>query len=610
MLRRILLSPRFVIAELLLIVLSGVIWVFIPELGIWFTVVALLPWGLRMLVGEPPFQRTPLDLLMVILLITAWVGYWAAYDKTSAWIKVWLIVTAVLLYYVFSEQPKQNLGVLSLFSFNLGLAVSIYFFLTHGFTGSPGSMETWWMEHRPQLGWTPIHHGYICGLLVITNLFALYWLREIRQKHHGRLTLPLLIFISLGLGMVLLTFLLTVSRGVWMAMALGLGVWIIWRIINSNRFSSLPGVRSLFPFFVLGYLCIILVLAYLGPARVAGGPGESSFGNNSRAELTERGAYFLLDYPITGGGLNSFPGLYSQYMLGIPQFYFINSYNLFLDVAIEQGIIGGLAFLLIYFGAIWLVSRTLIVTQAQEVRYLSWLSLFALIFTVVHGFFYDYLYNGSITPLLLFPVGFSMIGVLNSESTEARIILFPAAASFMRKYYMPLILLPVIGLVALLVPNTNKIISIWYSDLGAVQMSQAELRSFPTNQWATVEMIPRLETAEISLRSALQYNPNNQTANYRLGMISLLRQDFESASTSLETAYKQAPGHRGIIKNLGYAYVWLGKLDKAKRLLGQIPEAQEELNVYSWWWNTQGRHDLSEKASDLASGLNSTGVQY
>ena len=74
----------FVIAELLLIVLSGVIWVFIPELGIWFTVVALLPWGLRMLVGEPPFQRTPLDLLMVILLITAWVGYWAAYDKTSA----------------------------------------------------------------------------------------------------------------------------------------------------------------------------------------------------------------------------------------------------------------------------------------------------------------------------------------------------------------------------------------------------------------------------------------------------------------------------------------------------------------------------------------------
>ena len=77
----------------------------------------------------------------------------------------------------------------------------------------------------------------------------------------------------------------------------------------------------------------------------SGWSGKSSFGNNSRAELTERGAYFLLDYPITGGGLNSFPGLYSQYMLGIPQFYFINSYNLFLDVAIEQGIIGGLAFL-------------------------------------------------------------------------------------------------------------------------------------------------------------------------------------------------------------------------------------------------------------------------
>jgi hypothetical protein len=38
-------------------------------------------------------------------------------------------------------------------------------------------------------------------------------------------------------------------------------------------------------------------------------------------------------------------------------------------------------------------------------------------------------------------------------------------------------------------------------------------------------------------------------------------------------------------------------MEKAARLLSQIPEAQEELDVYTWWWRTQGRNDLSENAS-------------
>jgi hypothetical protein len=81
LLRRIVLNPWFSLADLLLVALSGAIWVSIPEFGIWFTLIALLPWGLRLLAKEPPFQRTPFDWLMAIFLITAWVGYWAAYDK-------------------------------------------------------------------------------------------------------------------------------------------------------------------------------------------------------------------------------------------------------------------------------------------------------------------------------------------------------------------------------------------------------------------------------------------------------------------------------------------------------------------------------------------------
>ena len=101
----------------------------------------------------------------------------------------------------------------------------------------------------------------------------------------------------------------------------------------------------------------------------------------------------------------------------------------------------------------------------------------------------------------------------------------------------------------------------------------------------------------IACKSALQFEPHNQTANYRLGLISLLRQDFKTAAANLETAYQEAPNHRGIIKSLGYCYVWLGELDRAQALLSRIPEAQNEMSVYIWWWGTQDRPDLSERAS-------------
>ena len=87
-------------------------------------------------------------------------------------------------------------------------------------------------------------------------------------------------------------------------------------------------------------------------------------------------------------------------------------------------------------------------------------------------------------------------------------------------------------------------------------------------------------------------------------MIAMLRQDFAAASTNLEMAYKEAPGHRGIIKSLGYCYIWLGELDKAQLLLQEIPEARHELDNYVWWWDTQGRHDLSINAAQFVSRLN------
>ena len=80
-----------------------------PEIGVVPIIfVALIPWIFRILAGSFSFDSTLFDWLIVIFLVTAWVGYWAAYDQETAWSKVWLIVLAVMLYYALSIQPEEN----------------------------------------------------------------------------------------------------------------------------------------------------------------------------------------------------------------------------------------------------------------------------------------------------------------------------------------------------------------------------------------------------------------------------------------------------------------------------------------------------------------------
>jgi lipoprotein NlpI len=130
-----------------------------------------------------------------------------------------------------------------------------------------------------------------------------------------------------------------------------------------------------------------------------------------------------------------------------------------------------------------------------------------------------------------------------------------------------------------------------------------ELANYPANRWSEGENLSKLDSAERDFQQALALQPNNQTASHRLGLISMSARDFESANDYLQTAYDMDSTNRGVIKNLGYSYLWSGETEKARALLTRIPEAKHELEVYVWWWNDQQRPDLSDRASELATGL-------
>jgi hypothetical protein len=600
--RQIVKSQWFALFDLLLVIIGGAVWMLKPEIGLWSTLIALTPWILRIVSGVFPFRRTSFDWLIAIFLLTSWVGYWAAYDKTIAWSKFGLILMAALLYYAISTQPKENLGWLSVIFFCVGVGTSIYFFLTHDFVAAPRKLEfvnsigRWIMGVRPRVEWMLIPPNHIAGIVAITTPFIFYPVWKL-SKTIDRVVFLFHLLVLLGLGMALLAILMATSRGVILAIACAAGVWILWRIIQLNGIKSRLGHDAVFPSIVLVFLFSAIAILYLGPANLGiVFPNGYYYGNGSRAELFARSLYLLADFPFTGGGLGAFPGLYSHYMLTIPFFNVVNSHNLFLDVGIEQGLLGGLSFLSLFLGSVWFVSRSMSQARSLDMQVFSWLVLFALVIAIIHGMVDDYLYNGHGTILSLFLAGLSMVVFQERQ------------ASLNRIYYW-VIGFALLALTGLLILNYHKIRSIWYADLGAVKMANMELAGFPTNEWAGVEMALKLDEADASLHSSLQIDPVNRTANHRLGLISMLRTDFDSASVYLEAAYKQTPKHRGIIKSLGYCYVWSGKMDEAQALLVEIPEAKEELGVYAWWWGTQGRDDLTEKASIMSSQLESPLIQ-
>ena len=127
-------------------------------------------------------------------------------------------------------------------------------------------------------------------------------------------------------------------------------------------------------------------------------------------------------------------------------------------------------------------------------------------------------------------------------------------------------------------------------------MAKVELSDFPTSSWDEGTRVDLLSPAESFFTRAVNYEPSNPGANYRLGLIAMLKRDYPTAISHLEIARINDPYHRGILKALGLSYCWNGQIVDAVPLLSLIPESSQELSIYPWWWRENDRPDLATYA--------------
>ena len=608
-------SRWFSFVDLAFVSASIVIWEIRPQLGWLPLLIALVPWLLRVLVGRFPFQRTGFELPLLVFMLTAAVGVWASYDSGGAAAKFWLLVGGVLLYYAMAAQPQENLWAIAGFLSIVGTGVAVSFLLTHDWQSSPAKFRVLneiglrWLKVRPSLRIGGMHPNSAGAVIAITTPFLVgLGMRAWNEKQ-------VLIGLWAILGGFVMTaaFLLATSRGAALAMAAGLVGWLWWLLSGplGRRFRITQSV--VFGCGLLGMVVIGVGFSLMypdGPVAIANAiPGPPSTG--SRLELADSAIDLIGDFPYTGGGMNAFPGLYAFYIRDIPHYVTSNGHNHYLDVGLEQGILGVLAFSTVYLGSLWL----LLVRDWRNPGAILVLATFvSLLIIVLHGFTDDLVYNRWGAPLVFLVPGVASAVVQSIPQLKFRYL---SAGSFRARLvarirFRPLLLVAthvaIVILLILFYTGRQSLLAAWYADLGAVHMARAELVDYPTGAWTEVANSDEMDLAEEYFEKALRFDIKNRTANHRLGRIATGRRDFPAAVSYLETAHAADFSHRGVQKGLGYAYVWAGQLDQAVTLLADIPEAGYELGVYFWWWETKGRGDLAERAAAMVERLDSPGT--
>jgi len=562
-------------------------------------------WLLKSISTRSLFRRPLLDGALFVFALTAALGYWAAYDETAAWQKFCLVLAAVFFYYAIAEQPAENFNLLAVFWFVVGIGIALYFLLTFDFSAYVVKFQLLhqlgvaWMQVRPNFLQLPsIHPNDAAGIAIIAGVYGFTFLRDstrVSIRHF---------FVVIGIAIILFAVVLSSSRGAFMALTGAIGILLLYNVITRINSGWAARFLDLFPTVIVTGIVLIGVIEFLIPMAILGSPfflAEDVV--ISRYELMRSGLWILRDFPFTGGGLDSFPGLYSQYVLVIPYYSILNSHNMFLDVAIEQGILGGLSFLLIYLITAWRLLFAMKENRDPGMRWLFYAACISLFTAVFHGLVDDYIYGGRGTILALFPAG--MTALISRMGTGGGTLTEPEPRLVAQGFRTPVwkMLAWILPVVLIVIFFWKPIVAQWHANVGAVKMSKLDLAGYPANQWPEGDDIQRWESAENDFVRALSYDAGNQTANHRIGLIRLLARDFEAATQYLQAAYDDDPGNRGIVKNLGYGYLWLGESDTAYSLLTRLPESKYELDVYVWWWDVHGRVDLAKNAFHMAARL-------
>lgn len=513
---------------------------------------------------------------LALFLFSAFIGALISYSPSLAWSRFAAIAMGVGLCVLVAASPAQiharGQQVFPLMSAVLALgptALFVYFVATNDWTNRLGKVT--WLD--PLMSWFATWQPHLPGLRIDTNslggvlamLIPLQVAAVWRTRAFPQIVAGCLVFVSC-LGLVL-----SASRGAWIAF--GLVAWIaaMWLVLER----VMPGWQSGQTRIVIWIALVAYLILTIGIAIALTPLGAWLLNEGGGHWLIARNSFDLVtDYPFTGIGLGAFTMAYSSYILLVHVPHTIHAHNLFLDIWLEQGLLGLVAFA-------GLLAVAVFNRADSRWRFAGLVSLGVML---IHGLLDDafYGYGAGTLALMLIP-----LGVLARESSRQTIRV--------SRWFAP-ILAGVMGLIiaiSVLVPTTHALIE---ANLGALAQTRAELSVYEWPRYSFQDQLRRdgivkLDDAIAGYQRALALDPTNATANRRLGQIELALGHYDAAHRYFESAYASAPQHVATRLLLGELAAFDGDVSRAATLWRGLDADANPLQTRMWWYEFIGDPD-------------------
>ena len=562
--------------------------------------------------GGRSFLTASILLSAVLYCCTALLGVWAAYDRPVALGRLALLMVglalALIICWVGRLAGERGLALLGLACALLAGAVACYFILTYDWQKSSliklpflYAAGRWIQSHRPGLPVSEdIHTNVAAGaLIVLVSLGAGGVIYARRHRWPSPISAAGLAALAAGVTALVLT----MSRGAWLGLGAGCVVAATLATRQSSPHAGLletkdrPGKTRLLDGLLLlaGLLVGVLLLLGLAPPAALQFVGDASAA--SRPQMWRWALDIIGDQPFTGSGLGSTMMVLSTYVLMLHVGFTNHVHNLFLQIAVEQGLPGLIAFLAMAGVAIVSLRRSFIARGPTPMMVCAAAALTAML---IHGLVDSGLHMSRLAPLAFLPFGFAW-GLPSSPPVWR-----PSPALRIAALGTGVLLL-----VALLLPPTRAAV---LTNLGAVAQTRAELSYYVWPQTPIQDALRRskdvdLEPAISYYRAALALAPGLPSANRRLGQVELSQGDTEAAGKHLLAAYRAAPDQWATRFLLGEAEAVSGRIDQAVALWSTLDrEAWRDtegvgrlaFGLRSWWY---GAINEPEKAQWLTEVL-------
>ncbi len=515
-------------------------------------------------------RRLPVAFIVCLVLFfaSALLGALISYNTTLAWSRLLLIVISLAVCVLFATLPDRA-GFSWMFVV-LPVALIVYFALTNDWTVRLGKVA--WLD--PILRWFATWQPRIPGLALDSNSFggALAMLIPlqiavlVREKILGRV--PSIAFIAVSiLGLIV-----SASRGAWVASGL-----VAWSVVSWYVLARvMPGSRvrlTIWFAFIVMTIGVPLALTPLGAALLDAGGGHWDVARNSLDLVS--------DYPFTGIGLGAFTMAYSSYVLLVHVPHTIHAHNLFLDIWLEQGLLGLLAFV------------GLIIAGVLNISSSRWriAALASLGVVLVHGLLDDafYGYGGNAIPFLLVPLGLLARREMSAENkwrASWRWAIAPGA----------LVVLAVL-------PITR---SMFVANLAALDQTRTELSVYSWPTWGIQDQVRRAKQNELApiiaqYQEALMLDAQNASAQRRLAQIEISLGAYDSAQKHLQAMHTFAPS-RAATQMLGEVHALAGNPACAASLWRTIDTSVGQLEIRQWWYEQLGD---KERATSIQRAIQS-----